>query len=47
MLQLAEFARKGCLPHDGGVLAQSAALMDAVEMVWAMEEPHRAKAGIS
>jgi hypothetical protein len=46
VMQVAEFARKGCLPFAGGMLDQPATLMDAVEFVWSMEEPHRAKAGM-
>lgn len=44
VMNLAEMARRGCLPFDGGVMSQPAALMDAIRMVWAMESPHRAKA---
>jgi hypothetical protein len=38
-MQVAEFARKGCLPFAGGMLDQPATLMDAVEFVWDMERP--------
>jgi len=47
LLQLADFAEKGCFPVSGGVLEQSDSFLSACRMVWSETAYWKAKNGIT